>query len=98
MTDTLGGHAPSYATVKRWGNEDEHGKDNVEDEPRSGRPLTATTPENIDLVLDMIMEDRRIPTNQIAKPGWASRRSEQITIIRDELGMSKVSARWVPVF
>ena len=55
MTDTLGDHAPSYATVKRWINEFKRGKDNTEDEPRSGRPLTATTPENIDLVLDMVM-------------------------------------------
>ena len=65
--DTLSKHAPSYATVKRRLFEFKRGKDNVEDEPRSGRPLTATTPENIDLVLGMVMEDRRISTYHIAK-------------------------------
>ena len=48
-------------------------------------------------VHDMIMEDRRISTNQIAKRlGISQERADHI--IRDELGMSKVSARWVSVF
>lgn len=37
----------------------------VKDEARSGRPLTVTTPENIDLALDMVMEDQRLSSHQI---------------------------------
>lgn len=37
----------------------------VKDETRSGRPLTVTTPENIDLALDMVMEDQGLSSRQI---------------------------------
>ena len=92
MMDTLGEHAPSYATVKRWVNEFKRGRNNVEDEPRSGRPLTATTPDNIDLVLEIVMEDRRTSTYHIAKRLRTSQERAD-HIVKDELGMSTVSAR-----
>ena len=72
-----------------------HGRHSVEDELRSGRPSSATTTENIGLVLDMIMEDRRLSTRQIAdRLGIPQERADNI--LKNELGLSKVSARWVP--
>jgi hypothetical protein len=38
----------------------------VKDEHRSGRPISVTTPGNIDSVHDMILENRRIGLTRIA--------------------------------
>ena len=56
--DTLGVSAISYATVKHWVGDFQHGRETIEDERRLGRPLTATTKENMDLALNMIMQNR----------------------------------------
>lgn len=47
MQTTLGESAPSYATVKKWVAKFKRGRENIEDDPRSGRPITSTTEENI---------------------------------------------------
>ena len=60
MVKTLADTAPSYATVKRWVNEFKRGRASVEDDPRAGRPPTATTKENLDLARGMVMDDRRV--------------------------------------
>lgn len=60
LQDTLGEHAPGYTTVAKWVRRFKTGHRETEDEPRSGRPSSAVTTENIDKVHDMIMEDRRI--------------------------------------
>ncbi|UYV83878.1 hypothetical protein LAZ67_X000489 [Cordylochernes scorpioides] len=56
----LGDKAHSNRTIFNWFNEFKFGKTNLEDEPRSGRPLTAVTQEKIELelieVLNKILE------------------------------------------
>ncbi|XP_029639675.1 protein GVQW3-like [Octopus sinensis] len=94
MVRTLTDNAPSYATVKRWANEFQHGRESVEDDPTPGRPPTTTTEDNIDLALGMIMEVNRISCRQIAERlGISNERADNI--VKKELGFSKVSARWV---
>ena len=95
MLRTLAESAPSYATVTCWIREFKHGRDSVEDDPRSGRPLTTTTKDNLDLALQMVMQDHRISCHQIAERlGISIERADKI--LTKELGFSKVSARWVP--
>ena len=48
LKETLGGHAPSYATVKSWEAQFKRGDFSTCDAPRLGRPKTVTTPELID--------------------------------------------------
>ncbi|XP_029654075.1 uncharacterized protein LOC115227347 [Octopus sinensis] len=94
MVRTLTENAPSYATVKRWVNENQCSRVSVKDDPRPGRPPTSTIEYNIDLALGMIMQDRRISCYQIAERlGISTERAENI--VTKELGFSKVSARWV---
>ena len=45
LIETLGEHAPSYATVKHWVSEFKRGDFSTCDAPRPGRPKTVTTPE-----------------------------------------------------
>ncbi|GBM30657.1 hypothetical protein AVEN_203321-1 [Araneus ventricosus] len=43
------------------------GKEDVKDEPRSGRPPTSTTPDNIERVGRMLADDRRLSLRMIAE-------------------------------
>ncbi|XP_066270858.1 histone-lysine N-methyltransferase SETMAR-like [Branchiostoma lanceolatum] len=43
MAKTLGEDFPSYSTVKKWVANFKRGKESVKDDPRSGRPKTATS-------------------------------------------------------
>ena len=95
MVATLGDTAPSYATVKRWAALFKMGRESLEDDDRCGRPLTATTEENISHVHRIVMGDRRVTVNEIATSVGISRERVE-NILHNELGMSKVSARWVP--
>ena len=45
LAETLGEHAPSYATVKNWVAQFKRGDFSSCDAPRLGRPKTVTTPE-----------------------------------------------------
>ena len=47
---TLGDDAPALSTVKKWAAKFKRGREGLEDDPRSGRPSTATTQENIDRI------------------------------------------------
>jgi len=44
LTETLGEHAPSYATVKNWVAQFKRGDFSTCDAPRPGRHKTVTTP------------------------------------------------------
>jgi transposase len=50
LIQTLGEHAPSYATVKNWVAQFKPGYFSTCDAPRPGRPKTVTTPEIIDQI------------------------------------------------
>jgi len=47
LNETLGEHAPSYATVKNWVTQFKRGNFSTCDAPRPGRPKTVTTPDII---------------------------------------------------
>ena len=50
LTETLGGHATSYATVKNWVAQFKHSDFSTCDAPRPLRHKTVTTPEIIDQI------------------------------------------------
>jgi len=63
------------------------------DAPRPGRPLT--TPEIIDQIHELILEDRRISAKSIAEQLDISR--ERVgSIIHENMDTRKLSAKWVP--
>jgi len=94
LTDTWVEHAPSYATVKNWVSQFKYGDFPpmmrlVLDDPK------VTTPEIIDQIHELILEDRRISAKSIAEQLGISR--ERIgPIIHEDLDMRKLSAKWVP--
>jgi len=95
VTETLGEYAPSYATVKNWVVQFERGDFSTWNAPRPGRPKTVTTPEIIDDIYELILEDRRISAKSIAEQFVISRERVEPNI-HEDLEMRKLSAKRVP--
>ena len=67
----------------------------VEDEERSGRSVTETTPENINQVRDLIDDDPYLTVDEIEEQTGLSHSTVQ-RIISDRLQLRKITARYVP--
>eukprot|EP00112_Aurelia_sp_Birch-Aquarium-sp1_P013402 Seg2844.1 transcript_id=Seg2844.1/GoldUCD/mRNA.D3Y31 product="Mariner Mos1 transposase" protein_id=Seg2844.1/GoldUCD/D3Y31 len=87
--------APSRTTVYDWFAQFRRGRRSLEDDPRSGRPATATTDVQVAAVRKLVGEDARVTVLQIAEQVGISSGSVG-NILYDSFGVSKVSARWVP--
>jgi histone-lysine N-methyltransferase SETMAR len=91
----FGKHTPASRTVRQWFKEFRDGRRSLKDLPRSGRPPTAVTEENIAAVQKLIEEDPHIPVRKmrsILKIGTAAIQS----IVHDTLRFRKLCTRWVP--
>jgi len=87
---SIGEHAPSYDTVKNWMDQFKRGDFPTCDAPRPERPKTVTTPEIIDQIHVLILEDGRVSGKSIAEQLGISR--EQVdSIIHEDLNMRKLS-------
>ena len=90
-----GDSAPSIRTVYKWFQNFRSGHMGTSDAERSGRPVEVTTPEIIDKIHDMVMDDRRVKVREIASAVGIS--TERVhNILHQHLDMTKLSARWVP--
>jgi len=86
LKETLGEHAPSYATIKNWVAQFKRGDFSTCDAPRPGRSKTATTPEIIDQIHELILEHHRISAKSIAEQLGISRERDG-SIIHEDLDM-----------
>ena len=94
MVNVLVESAPSYATVKNWFAEVKLGRTSIRNGPRSGRPKTATTPEIIAKVHDMVLDDRRVKVREIGNATAISNdRVRGVFFLIQELQMKKLSVR-----
>jgi len=94
LTETLGEHAPSYATIKNWVAQFKRGNFSTLDVPRPGRPKTVTTPEIIDQIHKLILEEPPISAKSIVEQLGISR-EQAGSIIHEDLDMQKLSVKWV---
>jgi len=95
LTETLGENAPSYTAVKNCVAQFKRGDFSTCDAPCPERPKTVTTPEIIDQIQELILEDRQISAKSIAEQLGISR--EWVgSIIHEDLDMRNLSAKWVP--
>jgi transposase len=62
-----GNSSPSFSTIQKWAAEFKHCRTGLEDYPREGRAKSATTPEIIEQVHDMVLDDWRMKVREIAE-------------------------------
>ena len=90
-----GDSSPSRTTVYDWIKRFKDGREQLEDDPRRGRPCTAKNEKNIKLVQDLVQQDCRITLDEIVNEVGISRGSA-FSILSGDLGLSKLLTRWVP--
>jgi len=90
-----GDSSPSFSTIKKWAAKFKHGHTSLEDDPREGRPKSATTPEIIEQVHNMVLDDQQMKVRKIAETIGISKECVGY-ILHEELGMKKLCTRWVP--
>jgi len=90
-----GDSSPSFSTIKEWAAEFKRGRTSLEVDPCEGRPKSATPPEIIEQVHDMVLDDRRMKVHEIAETIGISKECVGY-IFPEELDMKKLCARWVP--
>jgi len=62
-----GDSSPSFSTIQKWAAKFKRGRTSLEDDPREGHPKSATTPEIIEQVHNMVLDDRQMKVREIAE-------------------------------
>lgn len=96
LATALGPDAPAYRTVAKWAERFREERENVNDDPRSGRPVSEVTDKNIELVRQVIINDPHSTYDDIIAETFLSHGTIE-RIIHDHLKMRKVTSRWVPI-
>lgn len=91
----FGDQSLSRAQVFQWHARFKTGRTSVDDDERTGRPTSCTTPETVALIQELIRQDRRLTIRDIAeevKVGYGTCQQ----VLTEELGMHRVAAKFVP--
>jgi len=95
LIKVYGDPSPSFSTIKKWAAKFKCGHTSLEDGPCEGRPKSATTPEIIEQVHNVVLDDRCVKVHEIAETVGISKEHVGY-ILPEELDMKKLCARWVP--
>lgn len=96
MNAAYGDQCPSRSTILFWAAEFRHGRQNVTDEPRDGRPVEAVTSQHSEEMEKLLIENRRISVASLSEQLKVSRGS--VGTLLKNAGYRKVSSRFVPRF
>lgn len=67
LQQVFGPECLSYSQVKKWNKAFREGREEVTDEPRSGRPSSARTDVNVQRVREVLNTGRRLSHHQVAE-------------------------------
>ncbi|GFW87640.1 histone-lysine N-methyltransferase SETMAR [Trichonephila clavipes] len=95
ISDVYGPNAMSSSKVHKWVRAFKDGRENVHDEPRSGRP-SAITDDLVKAVDEKIREDRRFTISTLALEFPNVGRITLHKVVSEKLKFRKLCARWVP--
>jgi len=87
--------APAFAIVYNSVNKFKRGHTSTCDALCSGRSIEAATPEIIDKVHDIVLTNRQVKVRELVKT-TSILHDTVILILHEQLGMKKLSTRWVP--
>ena len=91
----FGDQSFSRAQVFQWHAHFNTGRTSVEDDERTGRPTSCTTPETVARIEELIRQDRRRTIRDIAEEVEVGYGTCQ-RVLTEELGMHRVAAKFVP--
>ena len=95
LQKAFGESALSRTRAYEWYKDFKSGRTVVEDLPRSGRPSTSNTDENVKKVKEIVLENRHTSLREISSELGISYGTAQHIVV-DVLGMRRVVARLVP--
>lgn len=95
LQQAYGDSVLSRAQVFRWFKAFSEGRESIEDEPRTGRPSSSRTDENVDRIRDLVRSDRRLTVRMIGEELNLSHTTVH-QILTNELEMRKICAKMVP--
>ena len=96
LKSLYGAEAPSYSTMKSWFSDFKHDRRSLKNEIREGPPKTAVVPENINVVRELIMQERHVTYSEIELLGISSTRYTIYKIMYERLAVKKICCRWIP--
>lgn len=90
-----GDQAPAYSTIAKWAKLFREGRDDLEDDPRSGHPITMHTKANIELVKAHIDMDPHATYDEMEAATFINKFT-LYQIIHESLKLRKLASRWIP--
>ena len=95
LQEVYGDEAMSRSRVFDWHRRFKEGREDLDDDPRAGRPSTSKTEENVERVRQVVRGDRRLTVRMIADEVGMNHNAVW-EIITEDLGMRKICAKMVP--
>ena len=81
--------------VFKWHKSFKEGRENVEDEPRPGRPISSTNDKNVEVVRAVVAKDRQLSVRMAADETGLDKNAVH-RILTDHSHMRKICAKLVP--
>ena len=95
LQKVYGNGALKYATVCKWVHCFNDGRESIKNDPLVGRPVSVLTEKNVATVKMLIEEDACYTMQEIEELSGIHS-SSVLKILREQLGLSKICACWVP--
>ena len=84
-----------YGTIARWASYFKEGRSSVKDETHPGRPVSASSENDVATVQSIVQQDSQYTVEEISDLSGLSS-SYVFTILKEKLKLQKICARWIP--
>ena len=95
LQKAFGGDTMSKPRVYEWYKRFQEGREDIEDDARSGRPSTSISDENVEKVKEIVLANRRITIREVAEETGISYGSCEAIVVH-VLDMKRVAEKFVP--
>jgi len=95
LTEAYGDATLSKTVVFKWHKTLKQGREDVEDDPRSGRPISSTNNQNVEVVRTVMAKDHRLSVRMITEETGLDKNAVH-RILTEDLHMRKICAKLAP--